>query len=257
VVVFRDVTERVRAEEALERKARELERSNAELKQFADIASHDLQAPLRLIKTYVEVLARRHAGTLDAESARYLDHIVESTGQMITLVNDLLALSRAGAPGVEPEAVDAGVICDRALANLRAAIESERAVVTRGPLPVVSGEPTQLVQLFQNLIGNAIKFHDGGRPHVHVSAGLAGGETVISVQDDGIGIEAGSREEVFRMFKRLHGAARYPGSGIGLAICKKIVERHGGRIWTEPAPAKGSIFRFTLPLGSPPAGPSA
>jgi signal transduction histidine kinase len=236
------------SEQALRGKTLELERSNAELEQFAYIASHDLQEPLRIMKTYVELLARRYAGRLDPEADRHLAHLTGNAEQMTTLVKNLLTLSRAGAPGKPPVPVEASSVCDRAIANLQAVIASEMATVTRDPLPAVMGDPIQLMEVFQNLIGNGIKFHGEKPPRVHVSAGLQGGEAVFSVRDEGIGIDPRSLEEIFQMFKRLQPRSRYAGSGIGLAICKRIVERHGGRIWAETEPGRGSTFRFTLPL---------
>jgi PAS domain S-box-containing protein len=248
VSVLRDVSRRVAAEAALERRTPELERSNTELEQFAYVASHDLQEPLRLILSYGDLLAKRSRERLDAESARFLEEIVGSARRMSDLVADLLALSRVGTSTAPAEPCDAGLQCDRAVAALRNLIEREGAQVTRDDLPNVHAVPGQLQQLFQNLIANGVKFHDRAAPVVHVSAERRARMGVVSVRDQGIGIDPAGLEAIFAMFRRLHSRGEYPGSGIGLAICRRIVERHGGRIWAESAPGQGATFRFTLPL---------
>jgi PAS domain S-box-containing protein len=256
VAVFRDVTRAVEAEEALARKADELARSNADLAQFASVASHDLQEPLRMIAGYAGLLGRRYGDRLDAEAAGLLSTIGENAARMTDLVRDLLALSRAGSTRVPPAPADSAALCDRAISNLGTLLAERQAVVTRDPLPVVVGVPTQIVQVFQNLIGNAVKFHGERRPRVHVSAAIRQEEAVFSVRDEGIGIDPASLEEIFQAFRRLHARDEYPGSGLGLAICRRIVERQGGRIWAESEPGQGSTFSFTLPLaaGQRPAG---
>jgi PAS domain S-box-containing protein len=248
VSVLRNVTRRITAERALERKAQELARSNAELEQFAYVASHDLQEPLRMIAGYADLLSRRYRDRLDDEARGFLDDIAASTSRMTDLIHDILALSRVASSRGPFEAADSGVLCERALANLVAAVTREGAVVTHDAMPLVRCDPTQIVQVFQNLIGNAIKFHGQAPPRVHVTVERRDGKAVFTVRDEGIGIDPASLEEIFLMFRRGTDRGSYAGSGVGLAICRKVVERHGGKIWAEPAPGGGAIFRFTLPL---------
>ena len=247
VVAFRDVTERKQAEERLAQQARELARSNAELEQFAYLASHDLQEPLRMVEGYTKLLARRYKGKLDADADEFINFAVDGANRMQTLINALLSYSRIETKGKEFEPTDCESILESALANLRVAMEESGGVVTHDPLPIVMGDGTQLGQLFQNLVGNAIKYRGTEAPRIHVSSQHNGKEWLFSVQDNGIGIDPQYAERIFVIFQRLHTKGEYPGTGIGLALCKKIVERHGGRIWVESELGKGSTFYFTLP----------
>jgi PAS domain S-box-containing protein len=248
--VMFDVTEQKRHEEELERRAEELRRSNAELEQFAYVASHDLQEPLRMVSSYTQLLQRRYGGRLDEDADEFIGYAVDGAERMRRLIDDLLAYSRVGTRGRPLAPTSAQTALDAALANLRVAIEESGARIEAGPLPTVLGDETQLVQLFQNLVGNALKFR-GDRPPV-VTLGAeplpGSGGWLFSVKDNGIGIEPGGAERIFVIFQRLHDRAEYGGTGIGLAVCKKIVERHGGRIWAESegVPGGGSAFRFTL-----------
>jgi len=235
--------------EDLERKSQELARSNDELKDFAYAASHDLQEPLRIIRGYVQLLAKRYKGRLDADADDFIQYTVEGVGRMQRLIKDLLEYSRLGISTEIFKASEGRELVDRALANLQAAVEESGAVVTCGPLPAVAVDSSQLSRVFQNLIGNAIKFHGEETPRIHVSAERRGEEWVFSVRDNGIGMNPDQFERIFMIFQRLHTREEYEGTGIGLAICKKIVERHGGRIWVESEEGKGSTFYFTIPIG--------
>ena len=235
------------AEASLARYAAELTRSNAELEQFAYIASHDLQEPLRTVRSYVQLLARRYQGKLDSDADEFIGYAVDGVGRMQALINGLLAYSRVSTRGGEFKPVDCEALLDRSLANLQMAIEDSKAVVTHDPMPTVTADELQLGQVFQNLISNALKFHAEQPPRVHISAENKAKEWVFSVRDNGIGIEPQYFQRLFIIFQRLHRQEEYPGTGMGLAVCKKIVERHGGRIWMESEPGRGSTFYFTMP----------
>jgi PAS domain S-box-containing protein len=254
VTVLHDVTEQRRAAEALARQAAELARSNADLERFAYVASHDLQEPLRMVGSYVELLARRYRGRLDADADEFIAFASDGVARMRTLIDDLLAYARVG-PAIPADSL---ARCDealeQALANLRGTLEENRVTVERGTLPAVAGDVGRLVPLFQNLVGNAVKFRSERPPHVRLAAERQGEFWTISCADNGIGIAAEDVERVFGLFERLHSRAAYPGTGVGLAICKRIVERHGGRIWVESTPGEGSTFRFTLPAAKPSSG---
>jgi signal transduction histidine kinase len=225
----------------------ELARSNQDLEQFAYVASHDLQEPLRMVATYTQLLAERYRGQLDGDADKYIHYAVDGALRMQALVQDLLTFSRIGRLGTDLQSTDCNAVVETAVKNLRAAVDESGARVTHDLLPTVMADGSQLLQVFQNLIGNALKFRGPEPPAIHVSASKRGREWVFAVVDNGIGLAPEYAELVFVIFKRLHTRAEYPGSGIGLAICKKIIERQGGRIWVESQPGQGATFRFTLP----------
>jgi PAS domain S-box-containing protein len=242
--------ERRRAELALQERAKELARSNEELQQFAYVASHDLQEPLRMVASYTQLLGRRYKGKLDADADEFIRYAVDGVNRMQRLIQDLLAYSRVGTRGHEFKPLASGRALERALANLQALVQESGATVTSGELPQVLADETQLTQLFQNLVGNALKFRGKETPRVEVTAERQGAEWRFTVADNGLGIEPQYFERIFVIFQRLHGKEEYPGTGIGLAICKKIVERHGGRIGLTSQPGQGTTFWFTLPAVS-------
>ena len=246
--VAQDITERKLAVAALLQRTEELARSNTELVQFAYVASHDLQEPLRMVSSYVQLLARRYSGKLDSDADEFIAFAVDGAKRMQNMINDLLAFSRVTTKGHEFKPVEADTALKLALANLKVAIEESQASVTFDPLPVVNADSAQLTQLFQNLIGNAIKFRRKEPPQVHVSVEKRAKDWEFSVRDNGIGIEPQHLERIFVIFQRLHTAAQFPGTGIGLAICKKIAERHGGNLWVSSQPGVGSTFHFTIPI---------
>jgi signal transduction histidine kinase len=227
--------------------ATDLARSNTELEQFAYVASHDLQEPLRMVSSYLQLLQRKYQGQLDASADKYIAYAVDGAARMQRMINDLLAYSRVMTRGKAPVATDCERAWSDALANLERRIQENAAVVTHDPLPTVQADASQLIQVFQNLIGNAIKYHGAETPRIHGSAQRQPGHWLFSVRDNGIGIEPQYFERVFVIFQRLHGKEEYSGTGIGLAVCKKIVERHGGTIWVESQYGAGSTFYFTIP----------
>jgi light-regulated signal transduction histidine kinase (bacteriophytochrome) len=245
---LRDVTYHKQAEEKLKQIMAELARSNTELERFAYVASHDLQEPLRMVASYTQLLARRYKGKLDSDADEFIGYAVDGATRMQQLINALLDYSRVGTRGKSSEPTDCEDVLSHAVANLKAAIKETDAVVEHDPLPTVVADATQMVQLFQNLIGNAIKFHSEKKPEVHVGAERNGTECIFSVRDNGIGIDPQYFDRIFVIFQRLHGRGEYPGTGIGLAICKKITERHKGRIWVESQTGKGATFYFTIPI---------
>ena len=228
-------------------KQAELERSNSDLEQFASVASHDLQEPLRTISSFCELLEQRYARKLDDDAEEFIGFIVDGARRMQGLIDDLLSYARAGTKGRDFEMVDSDAILDKALQNLKAALDRNDAAVERGPLPKVRADEVQVLQLLQNLIGNAVKFRAEDHLRITVTAEDQGSAWCFAVTDNGIGIEPKFAKRIFLVFQRLHTREAIEGSGIGLSICKKIVERHGGRIWVEPAPGRGSRFCFTLP----------
>jgi PAS domain S-box-containing protein len=242
-----EIHERRRAEKLLAEQARELARSNADLEQFASVASHDLQEPLRMVASYTQLLGKRYRNRLDGDADEFMGFIVDGALRMQRLINDLLTFSRVGSRGKGFQPVDLATSVAQVRINLRAAIDESGARISTGTLPVVNADATQMEQLLQNLIGNAIKFRKGPAPRVHIDARREDAAWRIEVQDDGIGIDARYAERIFVIFQRLHTAAEYPGTGIGLAICKKIVERHGGQIGVQSTPGEGTSFSFTLP----------
>ena len=232
----------------LARQAQALERSNQELQQFAYIASHDLQSPLRTISGFSQLLQSEYGGVLSEQADDWIERIVQATQQMQTLINDVLEYSRIGTHARPFRPVPFGEVLRDTLALLDGSIRDLGAVVTWDELPVVTGDRSQLVQVMQNLISNALKYHGSETPRIHVSAGRTDDEWVIGVRDNGIGIDPRHHERIFEIFRRLHNQRDYPGTGIGLAVCSRVVYRHGGRIWVESQPGQGSTFFFTIPV---------
>ncbi len=247
---IRDISLRKAAEANLLQKVDELKRSNEELGQFAYIASHDLQEPLRMVASYTQLLSRRYKGKLDSDADEFIAFAVDGASRMQRLIQDLLAYSRVGTKGKGLHNTSSEAAFRQAITNLRGAIETSGAVVTHDPLPTVMADEMQLTQLFQNLVGNAIKYQNAGTPEVHVSAAKNDSNNwSFAVKDNGLGIDSQYFERIFGMFQRLHRRDEFTGTGIGLAICKKIVERHGGSISVESQPGHGSTFRFALTVG--------
>jgi chemotaxis family two-component system sensor kinase Cph1 len=253
--VSRDITTHKEAVEArireahLERRTVELTRSNEDLQQFAYVAAHDLQEPLRMIASYTQLLAQRYKGRLDADADEFIAYAVDGAQRMQRLIADLLAYCRVGTTQSELCATSSEAALNQACNNLRSALQESGATVTRDPMPMVTADSGQLTQLFQNLVSNAIKYRRAEPPRVHISAAKQSGSSgwVFTVRDNGLGIDERYFERIFVMFQRLHARNEFSGTGIGLSMCKKIVERHGGRIWVESAPGQGSTFFFSLP----------
>lgn len=255
ICAIEDISQRKLVQEMLQasletqtRYAQELTRSNAELEQFAYVASHDLQAPLSTIAGYAQLLEKRCNDQLDAPGNKFIRNIVNACGRMQALIDDLLEYSRVGRSEKPFELIDCNLVFEDACANLQLAIRQNQASVTRGDLPKVRGDSFQLLQLFQNLIGNAIKYRSSEAPMVQVGASRQGNNWVFSVQDNGIGIAEQYHQRIFQIFQRLHTQKQYSGTGIGLAICQRIAERHGGRLWLESEPNRGSTFYFSMPV---------
>ena len=246
LVLQQEISNRQRAESALLKSNQELARSNAELEQFAYVASHDLQAPLATIASYAQLLEKRYKDQLDSKASKFIGNIVQGCTRMQTLIDDLLEYSRVGRSRKPFQLTDCNHAVQQALANLQGAIRETQAVVTYSELPAVMGDISQLVQLFQNLVGNSIKYRHDAPPVVHITACKQEKDWLFSVSDNGIGIATQHQARIFQIFQRLHTQKEYSGTGIGLAICQKIVERHGGYIWVESKPGQGSTFYFTL-----------
>jgi PAS domain S-box-containing protein len=247
VVNSRDITEREHAAQELRETTEELARSNADLLQFAYAASHDLQAPLGVIEGFIRLLSSRYKNKLDEKAHEFIEYTIDGVTRMRQLIQDLLEYSKVGTKGIDLKPANFSTVVEKAVYNLKSAIEENDAMVTYEELPTIMADIPQMISLLQNLISNAIKFHGTEIPRVSISAARRGSEWVFSVKDNGIGIDPDSAERIFVVFQRLHTKEEYPGTGIGLAVCKRIVERHGGRIWVESQPGKGSTFFFTLP----------
>jgi PAS domain S-box-containing protein len=245
-VFFRDVTDIKKAETELQSRTEELERSNAELEKFAYVASHDLQEPLRMVASYTQLLQQRYAGRLDSDADEFIGYAVDGATRMRTLINDLLAYSRVGTQGSPMVETDLEVVFGDVMADLRAALEESGATVTHDPLPTLRCDPSQIGRVFLNLVSNAAKFRGSDPPLIHAGVRREGDDWVFSVRDNGIGIDPQYFDRVFVIFQRLESRAKYPGTGIGLAISKRIISRHGGRMWVESQPGAGSTFFFTL-----------
>lgn len=242
-----NITDRKESEQQMLQLTEDLKRSNQELEQFAYVASHDLQEPLRSVTSYTQLLAQRYQGNLDAKADKYINYIVDGSTRMQQLINDLLAYSRLGTRAQKFEMADCYAAVEQSLCNLQIAIAETKAIITYESLPTVMADELQLVQLFQNLIGNAIKFCQD-IPRIHISAIIQDNEWLFSVRDNGIGIDSDYADRIFIIFQRLHSRREYLGTGIGLAICKRIVERHSGRIWVESQSGQGATFYFTIPI---------
>ena len=255
VVVTEDITQRYHALEEVrqardfaERSAQELARSNKDLEQFAYVSSHDLQEPLRMVTAFMQLLSDKYQDQLDATAKKYIHFAVDGAKRMQALINDLLAYSRVNSRMKELKCVDTRVVLNKALLNLHTSIAGNKIKITHVAMPAVKGDEVQLIQVFQNLIGNAIKFRGEEKPYIHIDAIKNDDKFwTFSIRDNGIGINPEYSEKIFFIFQRLHTKEKYPGTGIGLGLTKKIIERHGGKIWLDSEPGKGSTFYFTLP----------
>lgn len=247
--IFTDITERRMAEENLRVTLKKLEKSNYDLEQFAYVASHDLQEPLRMISSFLQLLQRRYENDLDEDANEFINFAVNGASRMQELINDLLEFSRLNTKKIDLKEIDTKEALDQVIFESKMMIDKNNALITHGPLPIISADYSQMKQLLQNLITNAIKYHGPEKPRVHVTAQRDGGDWLFTVSDNGIGIEENQRDRIFKIFQRLHGRDEYEGTGIGLAIAKRIVERHDGRIWVESNPEGGSTFYFTIPQG--------
>jgi light-regulated signal transduction histidine kinase (bacteriophytochrome) len=248
ICVQTDITERKGMETLLEQQSQALTRSNEDLEQFATIASHDLREPVRMVASFLGLLSERYHGRLDEKADLYIDMAVDAANRMQSLIRSLLEYSRVCTTESDWGAVDVSEVVSRVLKNLDETVQQHGAVVTCDALPTVLGDAVSLSRVFQNLIGNGIKFCTQSSPRVHVQAERNGKTWVFSVRDNGIGIAPEHSDRIFTLFQRLHTREEYPGTGMGLAICKKIVERHGGRIWVKSQPGQGSTFAFTIPV---------
>ena len=254
--IMRALSERVRlgnqrrlVEEKLKQTVDELDRSNKELEQFAYVTSHDLREPLRMMTSFSQLLEKRYKDKLDSTANEYISFIVDGAARMQRLIDDILVYSRVTTRGQPFETVEMESVFQEVLVNLTAAVYETEAQISHDPLPVIQADPTQMKQVLQNLFANAIKFHEEGQqPIIHLSAVNNGDEWLFSVKDNGIGMDPALFDRLFNLFQRLHPPDKYPGTGVGLAVTKKIVERHGGKIWVESEPGKGSTFHFTIPV---------
>jgi light-regulated signal transduction histidine kinase (bacteriophytochrome) len=241
------IRERERVEEKLKQTMAEFARSNSELELFAYVASHDLQEPLRMVTSFTQLLEKRYKNKLDKDADEFIEFILDGATRMQSMINDLLQYSRVGTRSKPFKLTDFESVFGQSLVNLKIAIDENNAIITHDPLPTLMADSMQMIEVFQNLISNAIKFRSKESPQVHVSALKKRNEWVFSVRDNGIGIAPEFFDKLFIIFQRLHSRSEYPGTGIGLAVCKKIVERHGGKIWVESEPDKGSTFYFSIP----------
>lgn len=233
---------------SLFRKTKELERSNRDLEEFAYVASHDLRQPLRMVSNFMKLIQQRYKGALDENADKWIDSAVAGSNRMGEMIDNLLDYSRVGTKGKPFEKIESESLLKQALMNLGVAVQESGAQVTYDALPIVTVDKSQIIRLFQNLIDNAIKFCGDKSPRIHISAKRAGTEWVFSIRDNGIGIDPQFADRIFVIFQRLHAASEYPGSGIGLSVSRRIVERHGGRIWVESQPGKGATFFYSLPI---------
>lgn len=247
LAVFVDLTDRVKAEKAKDYALEEVKRSNKELEQFAYVASHDLQEPLRMVSSYTQLLAEKYRDSLDEKAHKYIRYAVDGAIRMQKLINDLLAYSRISTKGEKLSKIDLHSALGEALINLSKTIQESQAIITNDDLPFALGDKTQIIQLFQNLIANGVKFNKPNlSPHIHISSQTSKNTVQISVKDNGIGIDKKYHSQVFEIFQRLHTRSEYAGTGIGLALCQRIVLRHGGKIWVESTEGGGAVFNFTL-----------